>query len=206
MKLTCNTGQNVVLAPDDFWQIQLKSKVEAAVLKKLPGDKYIRDEAFAVVNVNDRAEDDPELFFPDCDIEWYAIEKQLVDWSYLYRSGKRLKVKMELTYTLSEAAIEEEARNRQGTKSQHAELAAQTLRDRAAGISQVWRDVFPIFECPQTDCNVGLWCMYDAQTKKRVRVEMDHMQQIRDYVEAGGTVRSHDDVPPHIRDQIMQRA
>lgn len=131
----------MVLAPGDFWEVQLKSKVDAAVLKKLPGDKYIPDEAFAIVSVNDRAEDDLELSFPDCVIEWHAIEKQLVDWNHLYRSGKRLKIKMELTYTLSEAASEEEARSRQGTPAARCPGGRDTARSSRRHITSVERCV-----------------------------------------------------------------
>lgn len=96
-KLTSNTEQDVVIAPSDFWRLKLKSKVDAAIQKKLPGTKYAPDEAYIVASVNDRSEDDLELAFEDCVIEWPDIEKRLLQWSALYLCQKEAENQIKIT-------------------------------------------------------------------------------------------------------------
>ena len=65
----------------------------------------------------------------------------------------------------------------------------------------------PIFECPQTWCGVGPYCTpKSGEPNKRIRIENDHLQMKRDFVDTGGITDSHDNIPRHILNLIVQRS
>ncbi len=71
----------------------LKPKLEKLIRRKLPQNRDIRcDDTSAVVSVTGRSERDLTKRFNDLDIDWSVILKQLLKWSELFRSGKKLRV------------------------------------------------------------------------------------------------------------------
>lgn len=125
----------------------------------------------------------------------------MLDWSHLYCRGKRVKVKVDFIY-----GERKENGARQGTKSQHVELAKDDETDRLAGKPRVWNKLFSIFECPQSGCKAtSPWCWAHPETKERFPVHTNLLQLLKNYVEAGGTIETHADVPPHLRDLIMSQ-
>lgn len=81
-KLTVNgrvvskdSEQDLVLAPSDFWDRTLRSKLDKLLKKKLPSNKsYKTDDTNIVVSVRDRSERDLVKRFDDLDIEWPIVE------------------------------------------------------------------------------------------------------------------------------------
>jgi len=69
----------------------LKPKLDKLLRKKLPQNRHVRgDETNVIVSVNHRSEHDLIKRFEDIDVDWPVVEKQLIAWSDLFRSGKKL--------------------------------------------------------------------------------------------------------------------
>ena len=105
-KLTVNgrvaakdTEQNLVLAPNAYWDVALRSKLDKLLRKKLPSNKaYRADDTNVVLSVTDRSERDLVKRFDELDIDWDVLEKQLEAWGQLFRAGKKLRMDMSFNY------------------------------------------------------------------------------------------------------------
>ncbi|KAK0627101.1 hypothetical protein B0T14DRAFT_493284 [Immersiella caudata] len=83
-KLTNDTEQNLLVpAPGAFWDQTLKPKLLQLLAKKTPRNKcHEPDETNVVVSITDRSQRDLTKRFDELDIDWGAIENQLVAWSH----------------------------------------------------------------------------------------------------------------------------
>jgi hypothetical protein len=91
-----DTEQDVVLAPAAYWQHFLQPKLENLLRKK---NRPVRSEdTNVVVSVTERSERDLTKRFDDISIDWAVIERQLVAWGELYRSGKKLRLNLSFNY------------------------------------------------------------------------------------------------------------
>ena len=102
-KLTLNkrvaakeTEGDLVVAPSEFWNEELSSKLEDII--KSRGKPYKADAATIVISVNDRSERDITKRFKELQIDWPIIEKQLQAWSHLLRIGKTLRIDISFNY------------------------------------------------------------------------------------------------------------
>ena len=96
-KLTLNkrviakqTEDDLVLAPSDFWNEELSSKI--ADIVKSSGKPCKADATTIVISVNDRSEPDITKRFEELQIDWPIVENKLQAWSHLLRIGKRLRI------------------------------------------------------------------------------------------------------------------
>ncbi|KAK5308970.1 hypothetical protein LTR70_010701, partial [Exophiala xenobiotica] len=94
-----DTEPNLVLSPSAFWQRTLHSRLDRLVGRKM-GDADIAkaEETSITVSVTDRSERDLTKQFDELDIDWTVIEGQLVEWSDLFRRGKKLRVDITFHY------------------------------------------------------------------------------------------------------------
>ncbi len=105
-KLTVNgrviakdTEQNLVLAPNAYWETVLRSKLDKLLRKKLPSNKVFRaDDTNFVLSVTDRSERDLVKRFDELDIDWDVLEKQLEAWGRLFHAGKKLRIDISFNY------------------------------------------------------------------------------------------------------------
>jgi hypothetical protein len=98
-KLSKDTEQDVVLAPAVYWRFCLKDKVDKLLCRKLPRGRQVKcGDTSVVASVNDRSERDLTKGFDDMDIEWSVVERQLIQWGELFRSGKKLRVNLSSNY------------------------------------------------------------------------------------------------------------
>jgi len=86
------------------------------------------------------------------------------------------------------------------------------LADRAAqleaeqettGNPSVWREVYALMRCPGPPCNLGPHCWRDPFGKKHYKLRTHHLKALISFVEEGNILRTHDDVPDNIRDQLF---
>ncbi|RYN43629.1 hypothetical protein AA0117_g13566, partial [Alternaria alternata] len=145
--LSKDTEQDVVLAPSAYWRLYLRAKVDKLLSRKLPHGRRVKcDDTNVVASVNDRSERDLTKRFDDMDVDWLLVERQLMRWGGLLRSGKKLRVDLSFNYV--ELAPPSAARNRgnkQGssaTQSMLADRASQLDAEQETSASaSVWRDV-----------------------------------------------------------------
>ncbi|KAK0761665.1 hypothetical protein N5P37_005647 [Trichoderma harzianum] len=213
MKLMYNPEleQDLVLAPGAYWDKSWKKKLEDRLKKKTPATKcYEPEEANFVISVSDRAETNFSKSYPDFDINWKEVEKQLQIWSPLFRGGRKLHIKVVFVYKPSvpsaSMSTRSSTRRRGGaTGRQHAELEAEQAEDEAAGRPNHWSKVYAIMQCDGPPCS-GTQCFRDPERgNKHFPADGDIMQELVTYSEEGNKFEDQKDVPQFIHDMIYKK-
>jgi hypothetical protein len=207
--LAKDTEQDIVLAPSAYWRLYLKDKVEKLLGRKLPHGRHVKcDDTSVVASVNDRSERDLTKRFDDMDIEWSLVERQLMRWGGLFRSGKKLRVDLSFNY-IELAPPSSAARNRgnkrgsSATQRMLADRASQLDAEQETGASpSVWRKVYALMRCPGPPCNRGPHCWRDPFGKKHYKLQTHHLKALIQLVEEGHVLSTHNDVPDDIREQL----
>ncbi|KAL1598076.1 hypothetical protein SLS59_007086 [Nothophoma quercina] len=204
-----DTEQDIVLAPAVYWRMYLQPKVEKLVAKKLSqGREAEYDDTSVVASVNDRSERDLSKRYDDMHIDWPVIERQLLRWAELFRSGKKLRVDLSFNYiesipATSSNASRGQARGPSATQRMLADRATQLDAEQETdGGSSVWRDVYALMRCPGPPCNLGPHCWRDPFGKKHYRLRTHHLKALIELVQQGHVLNSHDDVPEVVRGQL----
>ena len=206
-----NTERDVVLLPAAYFDVILSPKIKAIVDKQNSQKKNVHPEnTSVVVSVNDRTEPDLNRTYDNTDVIWEEIEEQLVEWGELCRAGKRLRVDLSFNY---KEVIPNEAKasgSRSGrarnsaTRIMLAERASYVEAEEAStGQVSIWDSLYRLMRCPGPPCDLGPHCLIDSVTKKHRRLKGHHMRQMVEYVQQGGQILTHDDVPQAIRDQLF---
>jgi hypothetical protein len=68
----------------------------------------------------------------------------------------------------------------------------------------IWRDVYNLMRCPGPPCNLGPHCWRDPAGKKHYKLKTHHLKALIRHVQHGGQLRTHDDVPEDIRQQLYR--
>ncbi|EED22758.1 conserved hypothetical protein [Talaromyces stipitatus ATCC 10500] len=72
-----------------------------------------------------------------------------------------------------------------------------------AGQPSVWRNVYKTMRCPGPPCHhEGQYCWQDPIGKKHYRLRTHHLKTLIKYIEQGGIIETHDDIPDSVRDQL----
>ncbi|KAI9778682.1 MAG: hypothetical protein M1839_007913 [Geoglossum umbratile] len=207
--ITKDTKQDLVLAPTFYWLRFLQPKLEKLLRKKLPNKRVTADDTNAVVSVTERSERDLTKRFDDTDINWSVIEKQLVAWGELFRAGKKLRV--DLSFNYLETGQPPPTSSRRGDKRGISSTTQQMLTERAtqldaeeesSGQPSIWQDVYSLMRCPGPPCHLGPHCWRDPVGKKHYKLKTHQLKGLIRHVEQGGRLRTHDDVPEDIRQQL----
>jgi hypothetical protein len=149
-----DTEQDLVLAPMAYWHMFLKPKLEKLLRKKLPQNRAVRcDETNVIVSVTGRSERDLTKRFDDIDIDWSIVEKQLLAWEELFRSGKKLRVDLSFNYLDHSSSANTSARGSKrgssATQQMLSERAAQLdAEEESSGQPSIWREVYALMQCP----------------------------------------------------------
>ena len=72
----------------------------------------------------------------------------------------------------------------------------------ACGQPSTWQDVYNLMRCPGSPCNLGPHCWRDPHGKKHYKLRTHQLKAIIRHVEQGGQLRTHDDVPEDVRQQL----
>lgn len=204
-KLTEGAVQNIEQYPSDFWDQSFRSEIEAIVAEKKLNDTHEPDETRFMLSINARGVSKIPLRSPGLEIDWRGVEKQIDDWSPLVQNGKSLT--LQITFVYKESARLESSRSvrrgRTATITQLNERAAIHNDHGATDEIPIWEQVYDIFECPGSGCDIGPYCWLNEATGVRYPVSTNTLLRLVEYVEKGGTIREHRDVPKHLQNEIM---
>ncbi|KAI2737610.1 hypothetical protein DTO013F2_9754 [Penicillium roqueforti] len=204
-----NTEQDLVLAPRYYWRLFLEPKLNELLGKKFHQKTVELDDTTIVVSVNHRNQPDLTLSCDKTDVDWPAVEKQLLVWGDCFRDGKKLTLNMSFNYTDSSNALKSVPRStdKRGTSSatqrmllqRHEEINA---AEEATGQPPAWDHVYSLMRCSSRACELGPHCWRDSISKKHIKLTVQNLRGLVDYVDQGGVLTSHDDVPETIREQL----
>ncbi|OJJ65598.1 hypothetical protein ASPBRDRAFT_531819 [Aspergillus brasiliensis CBS 101740] len=131
---------------------------------------------------------------------------QLLQWENLCRQGKKLRLSISIKFIEDSAPSctrTDKRGNSSTTNGMLRDLHHQVIAEDLSGQPPIWRDVYKKMRCPGPPCHHdGQYCWLDPVGKKHYRLRTHHMKALVKYVEQGGILESHDDVPDTIRDQL----
>ncbi|KAJ5261107.1 hypothetical protein N7478_011702 [Penicillium angulare] len=205
-----DTEQDVALTPSAYWPMTLRGKLEKLLAGKTSSKGRVRsDDTSIVVYVNDRSQRDLIKRFDHLDIDWTAVEQQLLKWGQPFCQGKKLRLSITFEYVeedclskTTSGRVEKRGRS-SATKRMLNERDAQLDAEEAtSGQESIWRAVYNLMRCPSSSCHLGRHCWQDPHGKKHYGLRTHHLKRLIALVEKGGTLQSHEDVPEDFREDL----
>lgn len=205
-----DTIKNVTLTPSAYWPSVLRSKLENVLQERIPRSRRVRsDGTLVVMSVNDRKHKNEKFWFKSLDIDWTAVEEQLITWGKLHTRGKELRVIITFNYTEDDNLFRSapgrgEKRGKSSvTKRMLGERDAQLdAEEHVSGEQSIWRAVYSLMRCPLPSCHLGPHCWQDPHGKKHYQLRTHHLKRLIAYVDAGGVLECQDDVPDAVREEL----
>lgn len=205
-----DTEEDVALTPSAYWPVKLRPKLEKLLEGKTSRAGRVRsDDTSIVVSVNDRSQRDLMKRFENLNIDWTAVEKQLLRWGELFCRGKKLRLSMTFKYIEDDrlprstsGKVEKRGRSSVTKRMLNERDAQLDAEENASGEESVWRSVYNLMRCPSSSCHLGRYCWQDPHGKKHYGLRTHHLKRLITFVEKGGTMQSHDDVPNNIREDL----
>lgn len=201
-----DTEQDLALPPSSYWE-QITETAGSVLRRKITRNRRVRlDDTTLVVSVNDRSQCDLTKRFEGTGIDWTTIEKQLLIWAHLYRLGKKLRVQISINY-IEDSGPRLTRTNKKGnssvTKGMVTERDAEIDAEQASGQPSIWREVYRTMRCPGPPCrHEGQYYWQDPNGKKHYKLRSSHMRTLVEYVNQGGVIETHDDIPDSLREQL----
>ncbi|KMU74832.1 hypothetical protein CISG_00762 [Coccidioides immitis RMSCC 3703] len=205
-----DTEQDLVVTPSDYWTEILKPKMESSLHVKRRNQRVRSDGTDIVVSVNDRSQNNLEKHYNSTNIDWTPVERQLRRWSNLLRMGKKLRVVISFNYERDDSG--EMTMGRQVDKRSRVSATRRMLTERDAQIDAEenstgrpsdWRFVYERMRCEARSCQSS-WCWEDPSDKQHYKLKSSHLARLVEYVNDGGTLEGHDDVPGGIRRDLYR--
>lgn len=201
-----DTEQDLVLPPSSYWE-EIRKTAANVLRRKVARNRRVRaDDTTLVVSVNDRSQCDLTKRFEGTGINWTTVENQLLMWAHLYRLGKKLRLHISINY-IDDGGPHPSGSDKRGnsslTKGMLTERDAEIDAEQASGQPSVWRDVYRTMRCPGPPCrHDGQYCWQDPNGKKHYKLRSNHMRTLVKYVDQGGIIETHDDIPDSLREQL----
>ncbi|KAJ5986554.1 hypothetical protein N7451_010919 [Penicillium sp. IBT 35674x] len=203
-----DTEQDLVLAPRFHWRLFLQPKLKELLIRKYPQRKLKSDDTSVVVSATRQR--GLSLRFDGTDIDWPSIEKQLFDWGDLFLAGKKLRLVISFNYIEDPqgSTISRRTTDKRGASSATQRMLEERdhqlrAEEEVTGEPPAWKAVYALMRCPGS-CDLGPHCWQDPYGKKHYKLYRDQLESLVKYVQSGGTLLSHEDVPGMIREQIYR--
>lgn len=205
------TEKDLVVAPSGYWEKYLKADLDNMVQTKRKPNQRVRPESTTIkVEVNDRTQCPLEQFDNGTKIKWTPVEKQLCKWSNMLRIGKKLTVSIAFSYKQDDNGP---TLTKKGDKRGRVPPTNIMLAERDAYIAEevertgrpsAWNTVYELMQCNVRSCQLNSdWCWEDLKDSKHYKLREPHIDRLVDYVEKGGKLESHGDVPRDIRRDLI---
>lgn len=198
-----DTEQHVILTPSAYWPSVLRGKLERVLQERVSRNRRVRaDDTSMVVSVNDRKQRNLKKRFNSLDIDWMAVEKQLLSWGKLYTRGKELRLVIVFHYIQNDLSRSEKRGKSSVTKKMLNERDAQLyIEEYVSGQQSIWRAVYSLMRCPSPSCHLGPHCWQDPHGRKYYQLRTHHLKRLIAYIKEGGVLECQNDVPNTIREE-----
>ncbi|KAL5042235.1 hypothetical protein BDW71DRAFT_217086 [Aspergillus fruticulosus] len=193
------TEKDLVVAPSQFWEKYLKADLDNMVQIKREPNQRVRSECPL------------EQFYNATTIDWTPVERQLCKWSNLLRLAKKLTVNIAFSYRQDDNG--HNSTTRKGDKRGRVSATNIMLAERNAYIAEeeertgqpsAWNTVYGLMQCNIRSCQLNSdWCWGDPTDGRHYKLREPHIDRLVDYVEKGGKLESHADVPRDIRRDLI---
>jgi hypothetical protein len=206
------TEGDLVIAPSDYWGQTLKADLEEMLQTKKKRHQRVRSEGTAItVSVNDRSQRNLEKFYNSANINWKPMEKQLHKWSSLLRIGKKITIEIASNYRCDDDGHSMPSRRvgKRGRVSATSRMLAEReahidAEEETTGRPSTWSLVYDRMRCEVRSCPLKSdWCWEDPKDKKHYKLRAPHLERLIDFVDGGGSLEGHDDVPSDIRRDLI---
>ena len=199
-----DTKQDLIQPPRSYWE-KIKEDARNILGRKTARGRRVRlDDTDMVLSVNSQRNIDKH--FEGTSVDWTAVEKQLLAWAYLFRRGKKIRLQISINYIEDSGPLPSRTDKRgksSVTTRMLADRDAQIDAEQVSGQYSVWRDVYRVVRCPGPPCrHEGQYCWQDPEGKRHHRLKTHHLKALVKYVEQGGVLETHADVPDSVREQL----
>jgi hypothetical protein len=200
-----DTEQNLVLAPEAYWEKYLKPKLERVLGQKFARNQRVRpDDTAITLSINDRSEHNLTKRFEKTNIDWSSVEDQLLNWGDLFRAGKKIRLLITFHH-IGDSRFSPKKGDKRGssaTQRMQEEREDQLAAERSSGLGETWREVYQLMRCRNKMCKQGPHCLEDPTTQKHYSLTTHHLQSLIGFVNGGGTLRSERDIPEWFYKQL----
>ncbi|KAL4863057.1 hypothetical protein BDV12DRAFT_189930 [Aspergillus spectabilis] len=193
------------------WERYLKADLDNMVQTKRKANQRVRSESTIIkVDVDDRKPCPLEQFHNATTIDWTPVERQLCKWSNLLRIAKKITVSIVFSYRQDDNGS---APTKKGDKRGCVSATNIMLAERDTYIAEeedrtgrpsAWNAVYELMQCNVRSCQLNSdWCWEDPKDSKHYKLREPHIDRLVDYVEKGGKLESHVNVPRDIRQDLI---
>ncbi|CAG8393858.1 unnamed protein product [Penicillium salamii] len=74
--------------------------------------------------------------------------------------------------------------------------------ENMSGQESIWRGVYNLMRCPSSSCHLDPHCWQDPHGKKHSKLRSHQLKHLIAFVEKGGALLSHEDVPDNFREEL----
>ena len=158
-----DTDPDLVLAPSDFWKINLQARLESLLQDedKLPGDTYTCEETIIEISIERSRQRGLTKRYKKLEIDWQILDEHLEGLGDLFSKGRKITFSIEFVYR----EVTGHSTTAKGKKKKKSATEAQKLQ--RASDAGLWTRVYERYRCRGKHCKQGPHCWPDEQGNHR---------------------------------------
>lgn len=198
------TEQDLVVALSEYWEKCLKQKIDGLMHTKKRNRRVRLEDTTVAVSINHCNEGPLEKRSDDTNIDWRPVERKRCKWSNLVRMGRTPQIAITVKYMRDDDVAKAcDKRGSSATKRMLAERDAFITAEEESSQPSSWRYVCKLMRCSVTSCsNFDKWCWQDLKGRKHYGLRKPYLMKLISYVDAGGKLDSHDNIPEGIQQAL----